>query len=772
MRRITFFLFAAISALLSVDATGQSNTLTHEAVVEKIERLKEHIYNQQSSEGLWHHAGHHPKGAKDPDEFKNIGGPTALNTLALLVSGESMQEPRLRRSIDWLRENDMHGTYGVALRAHVWSYLPEEFMGQLESDAANLLRSTGNRSRFNYWVYPNRRVTSGDEFRTEGRLGRVIMRIDNSTTQYGVLAIWQAVKRGARVRKAFWENAVDHFLDEQLEGVVNIEGRRTNVDGAWAYGKKGGGSGEPRKTMTCAGLTVLYIAQQQLFRDRDTPEPNITAAIQRGIDYLDRNGPVTSDGRGGGHGGGGYYYYGIERVALASGKRRFSGEDWFEAIAGRLVNSNAGRGPVEAAFALMFLSRGNVPLWINKLQLPGYDWNNRPNDLYFLNQYMSEYRESDLGWSVVPIDSDWQDWISTPILYLSGREPLELNDAQVAKIKAYIDHGGMLLANPEKNSNAFIKSIEELAQRMYPELGRMRPLGADHPLMSLIMPVTPSARTRVMSLSNGARDLIVMPRTDWGMQWQADETPGGDPPWAFAVNLYATASERGVMRPRLESPLVNRKARPRTGAVTVVRARLGGNDAPLIEPQAMTAYKNQLFNQTGLDLTVRTMPLAAIGDSKAELLHLAGVERAELTAAEVSAIKKFVENGGTVFVETLGGRGPFVDSMEEAIAEALGERVRRMSSRSPITRGRDLPGAEPIRSVVMRPASVLERGKQRSLSMTVIQVDRRDAVIFSRQDVSLGLMGARWWGINGYATPTASRFMSNLLAFARQQRSN
>ncbi|MEM6551992.1 MAG: DUF4159 domain-containing protein [Planctomycetota bacterium] len=770
MQRFMLFSLAALLGFVSVQAWADA--LTHDAVVQKIERVKQRIYNQQSATGLWHHASYHPEGANDPNELKNFGGPTALNALALLVSGESMQEPRLRRSIDWLRENDMHGTYGVALRAHVWSYLPEEFMGQLESDASNLLRSTANRSRFNYWVYPNRRVASGDEFRTDPPLGRVIRRIDNSTTQYGVLAIWQAVKRGARVRQAFWENAVEHFLDEQLEGVVNIEGRRTNVDGGWAYGAKGGGSGEPRKTMTCAGLTVLYIAQQQLHRDRDTPEPNITAAIQRGIDYLDRNGPVTSGRRGGGHGGGGYYYYGIERVALASGKRRFSGEDWFEAIASELVGSNKGQGVTEAPFVLMFLARGNVPLWINKLQLPNYAWNNRPNDIYFLNQYMSEYRENDLGWSVVPLNSDWQDWISTPILYLSGREPLELNDAQVAKLKTYVDHGGMLLANPEKNSTSFARSVEELAQRMYPGLGKMKPLGADHPLMSLIMPVPGGGRTRVMSLSNGARDLIVMPRTDWGMQWQADETPGGDPPWAFAVNLYATASERGVMRPRLESPLVSRESRPQTGAVTVVRARIGGNDAPLIEPQAMTAYKNRLFNQTGLDLTVRQMPLANVGDSKAELLHLAGVERAELSAAEVSAMKKFVENGGTVFVENIGGRGQFVDSMEEALAEALGERVRRMSSRSPITRGRGVPNAEPIRSVVMRPASVLERGKQRSLSMTVIQVDRRDAVVFSRQDVSLGLMGVRWWGIDGYATPTASRFMSNLLAFAKQQRSN
>lgn len=726
--------------------------LTHDLVLQKIERLKSHIYDQQSSEGLWHTQGHHPRNAEGPEETKNFGGPTALNTFALLAAGEPMQDPRLQKSIDWLRENEMHGTYGVALRAHVWATLPEQFMSQLESDAGNLLKSTGNRSRFNYWVHPNRRVTSGAEFGTKPRIGRVIQRVDNSTTQYGVLAIWEAVKRGARVRDAFWENAVKHFLEQQRS------------DGGWSYSNEP----ESRKTMACAGLTVLYIAQQQLFRDRDTPEPNITASIQRALQYLDRNGPVTSAGRGG-HSGGGYYYYGIERVALASGKRRFSGQDWFEAIGKELVKSNKGRGPVEAAFALMFLSRGNVPLWINKLEVPGYDWNNRPNDLYFLNQYMSQYRQSALGWSVVPIDSDWQDWINTPILYVSGRDALELTDAQVAKLRAYIDHGGMLLANPEKNSEAFARSIEQLSQRMYPELGRMEPLANNHPLMSLLTPVSGARRTRVMSLSNGARDLIVMPRADWGMQWQADTTPGDGAEWAFAVNLYATASERGVIRPRLQSPLVQRQSRPSRGAVTVVRGEFENQDG-VVEPQAMSTYKNRLFNATGLDLQVRQMPLAEVAGSRATLLHLAGVDAVELTPAEASAIRAYVQNGGTVLVETIGGRGGFTESMESALSEALSERVRRMSSRSPITRGRGIEGAEPIRPILMRPASVLSRGKPRSLSMTVIQVDRRDAVVFSRQDLSLGLMSVRWWGIEGYATPTASQFVTNLLAYARQER--
>src|SRR5205823_14417410 len=52
------------------------------------------------------------------------GGLSALATYALLASGESDQEPRVKTAVDWLKKADINGTYGLAMRAQVWNSMP------------------------------------------------------------------------------------------------------------------------------------------------------------------------------------------------------------------------------------------------------------------------------------------------------------------------------------------------------------------------------------------------------------------------------------------------------------------------------------------------------------------------------------------------------------------------------------------------------------------------------------------------------------------------
>ena len=44
-----------------------------------------------------------------------------------------------------------------------------------------------------------------------------------------------------------------------------------------------------------------------------------------------------------------------------------------------------------------------------------------------------------------------------------------------------------------------------------------------------------------------------------------------------------------------------------------------------------------------------------------------------------------------------------------------------------------------------------------------MRAERRDAVIFSRFDLTLGIMGVNQWGILGYHPDTARRLMTNLV---------
>ena len=48
-------------------------------------------------------------------------------------------------------------------------------------------------------------------------------------------------------------------------------------------------------------------------------------------------------------------------------------------------------------------SKANLFLSVN-IRLPGANWNNRPNDIYFANRFLSETREFEYTWVLADID--------------------------------------------------------------------------------------------------------------------------------------------------------------------------------------------------------------------------------------------------------------------------------------------------------------------------------------------------------------------------------
>src|SRR5579863_1188969 len=96
---------------------------TPQRIDEAIAKAKQYIYSQQQEGGRWEkddvrqgteHSGFvHMQG----DSF---GGYTALATYALLVSGESPNDPRIKSAVEFLKHADMVGIYAIALRCQVW----------------------------------------------------------------------------------------------------------------------------------------------------------------------------------------------------------------------------------------------------------------------------------------------------------------------------------------------------------------------------------------------------------------------------------------------------------------------------------------------------------------------------------------------------------------------------------------------------------------------------------------------------------------------------
>lgn len=736
---------------------AQGTNLTDQQVDDAVEAIKTFLYKAQAEDGGWY--GSYHTGPQEP-EAKNNWGPTAMATLALIVSGESPQNPKIKKALKKLSEVEITGVYALSMRAHVWSYLPQDVFGKLLSkDTETMYNSWYGWARFNYPV-AKYGETFNDKYKGNGSQASNGGRIDNSTTQYGVLALWQAAKRGTNIPDKFWELAVSNFLEMQ------------GADGGWAYS----GASNTTQSMTLAGLTVMFVAQQELYRSQSKANPKMTTSIEKGLEYLNAN---FNPGKGV-HGGSSYMWYGYERVGLASGIKYFGGKDWFQQIAQKIVakKGNYGNAIHTAAFDLMFLARGRVPVWINKLQIPGTAWNNRPNDVYFLNRYISSYREHEVNWQVVGVESDPKEWMAAPLMWISSDKAVDWTPEQIEKIKEYIDLGGTILANPEERSSSFRASIEKLAKEIYPEL-KFEEVDREHPMANLLEgDPRGSKRPEFEILSNGARVLMIMPKNDWGMTFQADAKP--DPKkktaWRDIINIYGVVTDRGELTPRLSSPWVAKKGNAANGTIKVFVPQWEDAAGKVQEHDVYRVMKNVMQNETGRSLDVQTLPLSELATADPHLLHMMGVDAVSISESERDAIMKYVQSGGRVLVENLGGAGDFATSVRDQLNTLFPGTDDRVSTRSDIITGRNLPeGSKNLRKSESNPNAFLYRSLvvQRSNPDGKLLLRRwikgDDIPVFlSFEDISLGMLGVKQYGINGYSINSARNLMVNILLYAEK----
>lgn len=503
------------------------NGLTQDQVDEAIHRLIAALYESQADDGGWYGAFH-----DGPDEpaSRNDWGPSSMALLALVTAGELPEKEAIQSGLKHLTGQEITGLYPLSMRTQLLSKVADdEKMRQLlEIDTMTLLNSAHELSRFDYRVGLDPQPSRG--------------RIDNSTTQYGVIGVWSAGQAGLKSSKKFWSDVIANFLETQ------------QPDGGWSYS----GNRNTTESMTVAGLTCLYLAQQNIARQNATPNRQIQDAIERGLAFLEDNYDPDQMVDSAWDYRLDYNWLGYARIGQLSGNWRFNQTDVYEDIANRIANDNRqfGNRIHAMAFRLMFLTESSQPVWINKLKIEDTAWNNRPNDVYFLNQYIGHYNRAALNWRVVDLNTSSKDWANAPVLWLSADDKIDWTNEQAENIKRYLDQGGTLIANPEHQGKheAFRASIKQLAKKMYPDL-TFEIMAEDHPLATrkergLVVP------RGVEALNYKDRAIIVVPKQDWGRAMQSDENPGirKHEAWYVLTNLFDQVNEAGLIKPRLYKP--------------------------------------------------------------------------------------------------------------------------------------------------------------------------------------------------------------------------
>ncbi len=737
-----------------VAPTSPATAVTAAQVDEALVKAKKYLYAQQK-DGNWERT---PQRDESDRNFEvsggQWGGQTALAVFALLVAGEDPQDPRLAKAIEFMLNADIVGTYAIGVRCQALLLLPqnEQVKALMRRDMQHLLgmmRTQGDaRGFYDY-------TAAGKSYSL-------------SRSQYAVLGMWAAAQSGLEIPTNYW----------------------TEVERAWIAAQEGNGGWryQPDKQtypvtagITGVGIATLFIVQDQLYATRgiDCKKSTDIPAIEKGIDWLtknfDRVAPQEKMER--------EYpqanLYAMERVGVASGLKYFGKHDWYKHGADYLVRRQKKDGSwggghsvhSDACFGIIFLSRGRAPVIINKLDWAADDkaaagnWNRRPREIANLTRWIGRASERDFNWQIMTLDAPLADWHDAPILYLSGSEPLKIDKANQEKMRQYVEEGGMILVHADCGRPAFVSSARKLAHDLFPTY-ELRELPADHAIYTSRFPRSKwKNKPSVLGVSNGVRELMVLiPQADPGKAWQVGAFRGREDIFQLGADLVFYTLDTSDLRFKGDTHIVvDDPNATTTASLKLARLSYKGNWDP--EPGGWRRLRNLLRRDDKLDLIIEPVALGSGSLDGVKIAHLTGTTKLVLDDAAKAQLKKFVTAGGTLIVDAAGGSEAFASSMESSLT-SLGVGNGKLAVLPP---DHSLYGGkDSLKIAFRRDAQKSMTGQSNAPRLKAIRLGDRPAILFSREDLSAGLVGQPVGGVVGYTPATATELMRRMIRRAAQ----
>jgi hypothetical protein len=735
-----------------------------------IDKAVAYIYTQQKN-GNWE--------ASPGADQRNPTGMTALATYALISAGQSMQDPRILQAIDYLMKTPTTGTYSLGVRCQIWLAMPKPYKPDVQKVFAQdyELLIKGGHPDGGLKEIPSCFYT----YECEPPLPNV----DHSNSQYGVLGVWACAQAGIEVPSSYWQKVDSGWRAVQFK------------TGGWGYSEHTGGEDPPtpptlpgkpapdvpgsRASMTAAGIATLFVTQEYLhgMDGIDCPGNISDANIEAGLGWMTRNFEEIFKGDA-------YNLYCLERIGVASGLKYFGTNDWYKIGSDRVVKGQEpdgalGYNVLRTCFSLLFLARGRAPVVMNKLEyklnMHGdkpkvANWNERPRDAANISRWIGTQNERLLNWQVVNLSVPAEDLHDAPILYIAGNQTVDFTDEEFAKLRQFVEEGGLIFANADCKSRAFSQGIHKLGQKLFPAY-EFRDLPIDSPIYTneQFMRVKWRAKPRLTALSNGARELIILEDArDPARYWQTQTVGGSEELHQFFDDIYLYAidkGEHGGLRNKGETFVVEADpAIQATQTIKVARLEYPGNWNP--EPAGWKRLGAILHNTQKTDLNVQSVKLGEGKlDASYKVAHLTGTFKFSLPAAARVEINKYVAGGGTLILDSCGGDSQCAASLEKEIAAIFPDAVIPVAP-LPLQGCPAFAAGPPMQFADYRTFARKILGGLRTPRVRGIQINGRMAVFVSAEDLSCGLVGMPIDGIYGYDPATATAIMENLVLFACQ----
>jgi len=407
------------------------------------------------------------------------------------------------------------------------------------------------------------------------------------------------------------------------------------------------------------------------------------------------------------------------------------------------------------------------------------DWARTPDDLRGLLAWMSSEMNVNFSSNIKTFREVSAKSIDNPILYRSGYKPFELTPHEIATLREYLLSGGTIVFNALVGHPDFYESAVKAARQILPESPVYR-LRMDHPIFHSFYDIGKVTYRERMQKDNVGLDpypyldgvdienrtAIIISRWDLSLGWSANKWDS----WGYSdadarkiganIISYATAMRDAGRSVGKSVQLVNNDRQ------TAGKFRVGQiiHDGPwktrtAAFPMLLNAFHNVTGTPVSFDL--RDVRLTDQAIFQMPFLYLTGTTDFTFTEQERANLRRFLTNGGVLFIEASEGRPSFDAAVRQELAQVLPGRKLE-----PIPRSHAL-FREPVKveSVKARPALAALRGNelQQSPELLGIELNGSLAVVYCPFDLSAGWERAIAPYAVGYEAADATALGVNVL---------
>jgi len=381
--------------------------------------------------------------------------------------------------------------------------------------------------------------------------------------------------------------------------------------------------------------------------------------------------------------------------------------------------------------------------------------------------YLGDKLGEPVAWQTVPFDAPLEEWLAAPLLYVHGHTFPKWNDAQRAKVRAFVEHGGTVLAEACCSKEAFREGFEAFARATFPEVP-LRRLGRQHAVYHTLSEI--DAET-LQGIDFGCRTSVLYSPNDLSCLWEQAELPRlSEDAFKLGANIVAYAAGRRPLRDRLDAVGLPKASTtqaaagpPAQDALRLAQVVYEGDWRPF--PHALSNLASFMRTELGFDVVPQEVQirLEDPGLAACPVVVLAGHFDFELNAGQRDALVGYLRRGGFLIADACCGTEPFNSSFRRLLKQAFPEvSLEKLPADHPIFVGQ--PGFDVTR-VQYSPDVQREHPELNAPELWGLRVDGRLAVVYSPYSLSCGLGGQAFEGCWGLVSEDARRLAANVVLY-------